>query len=31
DVTPNEYVTAIITEKGVVAAPYGDSLRKLFE
>lgn len=30
DVTPNEYVTAIITEKGVVQAPYGDSLRKLF-
>lgn len=30
DVTPNEYVTAIITEKGVVTAPYGDNLRKLF-
>jgi methylthioribose-1-phosphate isomerase len=30
DVTPNEYVTAIITEKGVVTAPYGDHLRKLF-
>ncbi|MCP1306225.1 S-methyl-5-thioribose-1-phosphate isomerase [Paenibacillus tyrfis] len=30
DVTPNEYVTAIITEKGIVRAPYGDNLRKLF-
>jgi methylthioribose-1-phosphate isomerase len=31
DVTPNEYVTAIITEKGIVRAPYGETLRKLFE
>ncbi|MCD1258819.1 S-methyl-5-thioribose-1-phosphate isomerase [Paenibacillus athensensis] len=31
DVTPNEYVTAIITEKGIVRAPYTDNLRKLFE
>ncbi|WP_337098968.1 S-methyl-5-thioribose-1-phosphate isomerase [Paenibacillus sp. YIM B09110] len=31
DVTPNEYVTAIITEKGIIQAPYGDNLRKLFE
>lgn len=31
DVTPNEYVTAIITEKGIVQAPYEQSLRKLFE
>jgi len=31
DVTPHEYVTAIITEKGVIRAPYGDNLRKLFE
>lgn len=31
DVTPNEYVTAIITEKGVVTAPYGEGLKKLFE
>lgn len=30
DITPNEYVTAIITEKGVVRAPYGENLRKLF-
>ena len=27
DVTPNRYVTAIITEKGVARAPYGESLR----
>lgn len=31
DVTPNEYVTAIITEKGIVQAPFGPNLRKLFE
>ncbi len=30
DVTPHEYVTAIITEKGIVAAPYEENLRKLF-
>jgi len=29
DVTPNKYVTAIITERGVARAPYTDSLRKL--
>lgn len=29
DVTPAEYVTAIITEKGVVRAPYGVSLREI--
>ena len=27
DVTPNEYVTAIITENGVARPPYGESLR----
>jgi methylthioribose-1-phosphate isomerase len=27
DVTPNRYVTAIITERGVARAPYRDSLR----
>jgi methylthioribose-1-phosphate isomerase len=27
DVTPNRYVSAIITERGVARAPYGDSLR----
>ncbi len=31
DVTPNELVTAIITEKGVARAPYAESLRKQFE
>jgi methylthioribose-1-phosphate isomerase len=29
DVTPNRYVTAIITERGVARAPYVDSLSKL--
>jgi methylthioribose-1-phosphate isomerase len=29
DVTPNQYVTAIITERGVAKAPYGESLKKL--
>jgi methylthioribose-1-phosphate isomerase len=31
DVTPNEFVTAIITEKGVARAPYSESLKKQFE
>jgi methylthioribose-1-phosphate isomerase len=29
DVTPNRYVTAIITERGVARAPYQDSLRSI--
>src|SRR5271166_2390005 len=29
DVTPASYVTAIITERGVAHAPYGESLREL--
>lgn len=29
DVTPNELITAIITDKGVARAPYEESLRKL--
>jgi methylthioribose-1-phosphate isomerase len=29
DVTPNRYVTAIITERGVARAPYGDSLARM--
>lgn len=29
DVTPNRYVTAIITERGIARAPYAESLRKL--
>jgi methylthioribose-1-phosphate isomerase len=31
DATPNRYVTAIITERGVARAPYVESLRKLAE
>jgi len=31
DVTPNDLVTAIITEKGVARAPYNESLKKQFE
>lgn len=31
DVTPNDLVTAIITEKGVARTPYTESLRKMFE
>lgn len=31
DVTPNELVTAIITEKGIARAPYTESLRKMFD
>lgn len=31
DVTPNRYVTAIITEKGVARAPFTESLKKLAE
>jgi len=29
DVTPAKYVAAIITEKGIARAPYGESLRTL--
>ena len=29
DVTPSRYVTAIVTEAGVVRAPYGDELRRI--
>jgi len=31
DVTPHELVTAIITEKGIVRAPYAENLRRLFQ
>lgn len=31
DVTPNELITAIITEKGVIKQPYAEGLKKLFE
>ncbi|KAF6581336.1 S-methyl-5-thioribose-1-phosphate isomerase [Paenibacillus sp. EKM212P] len=30
DVTPHEYITAIITEKGIVQAPFSESLTNLF-
>jgi methylthioribose-1-phosphate isomerase len=29
DVTPNKYVSAIVTERGIARAPYGESLKKL--
>jgi methylthioribose-1-phosphate isomerase len=31
DVTPARYVSAIVTERGVARAPYGQSLRKLMD
>jgi methylthioribose-1-phosphate isomerase len=31
DVTPNRYVSAIITEKGVARTPYRESLRQIVE
>jgi methylthioribose-1-phosphate isomerase len=31
DVTPNRYVTAIVTERGIAQAPYEESLRRLCE
>ncbi|MBF9017959.1 MULTISPECIES: S-methyl-5-thioribose-1-phosphate isomerase [unclassified Oceanispirochaeta] len=31
DITENKYVTAIITEKGIVRAPYKENLAKLFK
>jgi len=31
DVTPNENITAIITEKGVIKPPYSEGLKKLFK
>ena len=30
DVTPGEYVAGIITEKGIVRAPYAEEIKKLF-
>jgi methylthioribose-1-phosphate isomerase len=29
DVTPNKYVTAIITERGIAKPPFADALREL--
>jgi methylthioribose-1-phosphate isomerase len=31
DVTPHQLITAIITEKGIVRAPYDEGLKKLFK
>jgi methylthioribose-1-phosphate isomerase len=31
DVTPNEFIAAIITDKGVARRPYVESLKRLFE
>ncbi len=31
DITPNDLVSAIITEKGIARAPYTESLKKMFE
>jgi methylthioribose-1-phosphate isomerase len=31
DVTPSELVTGIITERGIARAPYGESLKALFD
>lgn len=30
DVTPHEYITAIITEKGVLYPPFNESIQRLF-
>jgi len=30
DVTPHKYITAIITENGIIREPYGEGLRKIF-
>jgi methylthioribose-1-phosphate isomerase len=31
DVTPHRLVSGIITERGIVRAPYGETLKRLFE
>ena len=31
DVTPAEFITGIITERGIARAPYGQSLKRLFD
>ncbi|MDR7073216.1 S-methyl-5-thioribose-1-phosphate isomerase [Fictibacillus barbaricus] len=31
DVTPNEFITAIVTEQGIVQAPYEENLQKLLK
>jgi len=30
DITPHPYITAIITESGIIREPYGEGIRKLF-
>ncbi|MFQ5925164.1 MAG: S-methyl-5-thioribose-1-phosphate isomerase [Dehalococcoidia bacterium] len=30
DITPHRYISAIITERGVIGEPYGEGLRKLY-
>jgi len=29
DMTPNKYITAIITERGIASAPFADALKEL--
>ena len=29
DVTPNRYLTALITERGVIRAPFAEGLRRI--
>jgi methylthioribose-1-phosphate isomerase len=29
DITPHQYITAIITENGIIRAPYGEGIRKI--
>ncbi len=31
DVTPSKYISAIITEKGIIREPYGEGLKAIFE
>ena len=31
DVTPSRYITAVVTEKGIVRPPYEENLRKIME
>ena len=31
DVTSAKYITAVITEKGIIRPPYGENLAKLFK
>jgi methylthioribose-1-phosphate isomerase len=30
DVTPHKYITAIITERGIIRKPYGEGMKKVF-